>query len=195
MLHPESSSGIIGSMEQTIIIIVAVGCVLAIAAAFAAAYLYRVSRERRLRRGIAMLIMRQEAILAGSSSLLRLATHLAECTDRELSRFAAEPEGEDRRAFGDVAMRMRIVHDELASSEVPSTLEEITLDMEDIATAILDAALAAEAREGGDALEGVADMDLRGITERTSEMQDKLHHLAVEHKVEEGSVYGGGLYI
>jgi hypothetical protein len=182
-------------MEQTILLIVGIGCALAIAAAFAGAYIYRISRERRIRRGIGMLIARQEAILAGSSSLLRLATNLAECTDRDLARFAADPECEDRRAFGDVAMRMRIVHDELAASEVPAALEEITLDMEDASTAILEAAMAAEASEGGDALAGVADMDLRGITERTSEIQDKVHRLAVAHKVEEGSVYGGGLYI
>jgi hypothetical protein len=90
---------------------------------------------------------------------------------------------------------MRIVHDELAATEVPHTLEEITLDMEDTAKAIGDAAAAAEAGEGGDALEGVALLDLRGITERVSAMQDRLHALAEAHDVQDGSVYGGGLYI
>jgi hypothetical protein len=182
-------------MEQTILLIVGVGCALVIVAAFVGAYLYRVSRERRIRRAIGLLTVRQEAILAGCSSLRRLAEHLSECTDRDMERFASQPECEDRRAFGDVAMRMRIVHDELAATEVPHALEDVTLDMEDIASAIGDAAAAAEAREGGDALEGVARLDLRGITERVSAMQEQLHALAEEHDVEDGSVYGGGLYI
>ena len=133
--------------------------------------------------------------MAGASALRRLAEHLAECTDRELERFASQPECEDRRAFGDVAMRMKIVHDELAATEVPHALEEITLDMEDVATSIGEAASAAEGREDGDALGGVARLDLVGITEQVRVMEDKLHALAVAHHVDDSSVYGGGLYI
>jgi hypothetical protein len=182
-------------MEQTILIMVGIGGVLVIAAAFGGAYLYRVSRERRIRRTIGLLTSRMEAIVAGCSALRLLAEHLAECTDRELERFASQPECEDRRAFGDVAMQMKIVHDELAATEVPHSLEDVTLDMEDTAKAIGAAASAAEAREGGDSLEGVARLDLRGITKQVSAMQEKLHALAVAHDVEDISVYGGGLYI
>jgi hypothetical protein len=69
-------------MDQTLLIIIGVGCVVVIAAAFAGAYLYRVSGEQRIRRALGLLIVRKWAIVAGSLSLHGLAEQLAESSDQ-----------------------------------------------------------------------------------------------------------------
>ncbi len=169
--------------------------IVVIAGAFAGVLIYRVLHERRVKRAIVWLIGRKEALAAGAESLTRLAVRLSQESDAELARFAVEPDCEDRHAFGDVALRMRIVGEELDHAEIPGELFKVAVDMEVSSKTIQAAAEAAEARGGTDALAGVASLDLRGITELVSATSAELHELAVRHRVDDHSVYGGGLYI
>ncbi len=175
--------------------VIAVIVVAVIVVAFGGALLYRVLAERRLKRSVVWLIQRKEAIQAGSDSMRRLVTRMAEESDAQLARFAEDPECEDRRAFGDVALHMRIVDEELDHADVPAELFQVAVDMQLAARTIWASAEKAEARGGADALAGVASIDLRGITDHVGKMSAELHEFAARHHVDDHSVYGGGLYI
>lgn len=181
-------------MTTSTILIIA-GIALLVLAAFAAAYAYRVFRENRMRGAIVSLISKRESIMASALGVRRLAERLAACSDAELHRFASDPACEDRSAFSDIAMRMRITADEIQFLDAPKQLDSMRSQMETAARYVAYEASLASGDSGEDALVGAASMDLTTMAELVDQMADRLHRIAESFDVDDPSVYGGGLYI
>jgi len=178
------------------IILAGVAVLVAVAAAFAGAYLYRIWREQRVRRALMSVIRRDEAIKAAVNTLNRLLERLASASDEELLRFASDPEDEDRVAFGEVANSMRIVVDELERTEAPKSVESIVLEMEGVAGRIAAAAGSADGvGDDRDVLAAAGSIDLVALGDLVRQMDVGVHELASQHGISDSSVYGGGLYI
>jgi hypothetical protein len=181
-------------MTTSTILIIA-GIALLVLAAFAAAYAYRVLRENRMRNAIVTLISKKESIVASSLAVGRLAKALAASSDADLHRFATDPVCEERHAFADISMRMRITADEIEFLDAPKGLDSIRSQMETAARYVAYEASLASGAGGEDALEGAASMDLTTMADLVAQMSDRLHRIAESFDVDDPSVYGGGLYI
>jgi hypothetical protein len=181
-------------MTTSTILIVA-GIALLVLAAFAAAYAYRVFTENRMRRDIVTLISKRESIVASAGAVRRLAERLAACSDADLHRFASDPVCEERHAFADVAMRMRITADEIGLMDADKSLDSMRSQMETAARYVAYEASLASGAGGEDALAGAASMDLMTMADLIDQMSDRLHRIAESFEVDDPSVYGGGLYI
>jgi hypothetical protein len=176
-------------------ILVLAGIALLVLAAFAAAYAYRVFRETRMRNAIVALISKKESIAASAVAVGRLAKRLADSSDADLHRFATDPVCEERHAFADIAVRMRITADEIQFLDAPKDLDSMRSQMETAARYVAYEATLASGAGGEDALAGAASMDLATMAELVSQMSDRLHRIAESFDVDDPSVYGGGLYI
>ena len=170
--------------------LVAVGAIV-----FGVVLLIRSLKASGTRRTVVTFIGRKEAILASYKALWNVVQRLAQASDEELSRFNEDPADEERRTFEEVASRMRIVEDELKSTEVPPGLETAAMTMEDAARLIFEAAGSVDGAGESDALTAAGEIDFQVIADAVARMETELHDTAARYHVDESSLYGGGLYI
>jgi hypothetical protein len=179
-----------------IVIVVALGLVAVAAIVFGIVLLVRSLRQTGTRRTVISLIGRKEAILVSYKALWNVVQRLAEASDEELALFNEDPADEERRAFEEVASRMRITDDELKSTEVPRPLETVAMTMEDAARLIFEAASSVDGAGESDALTAAGEIDFQTIADAIGRMETELHEAAERYHVDDSSVmYGGGLYI
>lgn len=159
-------------------------------------FLFRYARYSVARRLVSSMVPKQEALEAARRGLEAVMKHLVEESDENLLEFAADPASVDRVALVEVEQRMRLLRDELDHMPLPE-------DVIPLATALADAAhvIAGEAgriREDTDpdtALAELAEIDLARLTEQVGEAALVLKSMCEEYRIEDPTVYGGGLYI
>ena len=178
------------------IAVVAILAIVAVAAiVFGVVLLVRSVRVLGTRKTVVTLIGRKEAILAGYRALYNVVQRLAQSSDEELTHFNDDPNDEERRAFEEVASQMRILEDELKSTEVSRSLETVAMSMEDAARLIFEAAGSVDGAGETDALTAAGEIDFGVIAAAIERMESELREAADRNHVDERSVYGGGLYI
>ena len=182
-------------MNLGIIVVTAVAVLALAALAFGVVLLYRSLSARGTRHAIVGLIGRKEAIMSAHRALWNAVERLAEADDAALYRFSTDPEDEERLAFAEIASQMRITEDELKNTDVSRSLEGVVMTMEDAARLIFEAAGTVDGAGESDALVAASEIDFARIAAAVARMEESLHEAADRNRVDDRSVYGGGLYI
>jgi flagellar basal body-associated protein FliL len=179
--------------REVLYIIIGVAAVLLVAGiVFASIVLWR----RQVRRSLIALTGRREAVAAAYKALESVFTALAEGDTDSITAFAIDSTSVHRKALEELHHRMRIQSEELADIALPKRLWQ--------AADLLGTAagkLAVETGRVGEAgppekvLEVLGKIDVAGISAALRPANEAVDALLEELKVEDPSVYGGGLYI
>lgn len=170
--------------------------VLVVGAGVGAAFLGRVLYSRQVHRSLIALLGRREAIVAAARGIERVIEHLLSADDATLTAFAADPASEDRRAIGDIAIRMRLAADDLRQMALPKRLWSLAEDMERASAEIAkQAGAVGEADTPDAALDALAAIHMQEIRDDIAVVNARLEPLLDAFRVNDPAVYGGGLYI
>lgn len=152
--------------------------------------------RRHERRYVMRLVADREAVRAGMRTLTEVVGKLAESSDAELLTFASDVQQLDRKALAEVHHQQEIIRDQLDSAALPKRLWD--------AADRLGAAAAAVAREAGrvgeqagvdEAFEGLGATDLASAKTAVEAADAAVHAVCEAFGVDDGALYGGGLYI
>lgn len=149
------------------------------------------------RRYLLRLISRREAVYAVRQALEDTLSHLAEGSDEQLERFAADPDSLDRRALHEVWLRARILSDELDTMPLPRRLIPAARRLADAAYEVShESGKVHDEDRDGLALDGLSSIDLSKIAAVFEAARVEVISVCQLCSVEEdASVYGGGLYL
>ncbi len=151
--------------------------------------------RRTVRRYLIGLIGRREAVLAGLAALEKGVADLAAMDDGAMIAFALDENAEERRALDEVAHRMHIAAEELATMALPEVLIDAANDLSDAAELLWEQAEAIAHGNGVAVLDAIAAIDLESVTRFLVSADRRIAALCERYKVDDPSVYGGGLYI
>ena len=171
---------------------VAGALLLATVAYFAVRFVYaRLSRRHLIR-----IVGRREGVLASRRTLEAVLRHLADEDDEKREIFASHPEDEDRKALSEVSRRMEIATEELDTMPLPRSLWPAAAALADAAYVIgEEAGRVGESDDPGRVFAALDDIDVDRVV-GVFEYADNLVRAASErYRLDEASVYGGGLYI
>jgi hypothetical protein len=151
---------------------------------------------RQVRRSLVRLIGTREAARAAYRGVEQVLEHLLSADDEALEVFAADPASEDRRALEELSARMRITADELKVLALPKRLwpaaEALELAARELSS---QAGAVGEASVPDAVLDRLADIRVQEIKTRLASADEALETMLETFKVNDPSVYGGGLYI
>lgn len=161
-----------------------------------AAWTSRLLWRRQARESVVTLLRRRVAIGAAFMAIELVAQRLAGIDDEAFERFMNDPGTDERRALTEVATRMRIERDELASMPLSRRLVPA-------AEALAVAAEAVSAQWSGvgehssprDTLGALERLDLTTAATALDTADAELRGLCESFGCEEVTVHGGGLYI
>jgi len=182
-------------MDPGLVAVIIIAVVAVAAIAFGVVLLFRTLRGDSVRKSIVSLIGRKEAIRSAYDALYGAVERLANSDDAELARFNEDPEDEERKTFREVEAQMLIAEDELKNTDVPRSLEGITVMMEDTVRLVHEAAGSVDGAGETEPLAAAGEIDFSYIGSAVEHMEKELQETAERNHVEDRSVYGGGLYI
>lgn len=174
-------------------IAVGVGAFLALAALGVGGYFaWRAYTKRILLR----LVGRTEAVESTATALVDVLTRLAEAEDSELTDFANDPESGERRALHEVALKARMLTDEVDAMPLPRPLLQLAESLADTAYVVgVEASRVTADRRGHEALEELAGIDLESVRAYIKQTRYRLNELCGHYGLVDTAVYGGGLYL
>jgi hypothetical protein len=152
--------------------------------------------RRQVRRSLIGLVGRREAIRAAYRGLEAVFTSLAEEPAEELIAFAEKPDNVRRNALEELRGRMAVQVDELENVALPKTAwHGADLLMAAAARLRDEIATISDAPTPDAVLQAVADIDVSSMRSAIADAGVELDRLLHAAKIEDPSVYGGGLYI
>jgi hypothetical protein len=151
--------------------------------------------RRTVRRYIATLIGKRAGVGAALKTVEQLVASLAQASDEELVDFAVDASSEERKMMEEVAEQMAIVADELATMPLPKHLWDAANALADAATALSRQTGALSGKEGIEALDALAGVDLVKVRSHFDAGVAYLVEQSERYDVDATAVYGGGLYI
>jgi hypothetical protein len=142
------------------------------------------------------LVSRQEAVGAAGRSLEGALDRLASADDDVLQSFADDPESVERRVISETAERAHALSDELDRMPMPRKLAPAAAALADAAYVVgEEAGRVGDDTVGDDALTELGSVDLGRVSTAFSEARPILGQACEECRLEDQSVYGGGLYL
>lgn len=178
--------------QVLLIVLIVIAALVALAGLGAGAYF---GWRRMVKRHLVQLIGKREGVRAGLASIERVVAGLAQSSDGELVAIALDPDAEERRALAEIASRMRIAAEDLATMALPKQLIDAANDMSDAAELLWEQSEAVVAADGVGVLDALAAIDLAPVRRFLSDADAGIAALQAEFHVDEQVVYGGGLYI
>lgn len=148
-----------------------------------------------VRRHIVMLIGKRGSIDAALRTVEGLIESLAHLSDGEMVAFALDTSAEERKTLEEVAQQMGIVGDEFATMPLPKALWDAANELADAAGELQRQTGALTGKEGIEALDALAAVDLAKVRTHREAGVELLGELAERYEVDDAAVYGGGLYI
>ena len=180
-------------MSQSLMIAIIIGVALIAIASLVVGglFLWRMT----VRRYVVTLIGKRAGIEAAYRTIETLVTSLAAATDGELVAFALDSTAEQRKTLEEVAEQMAILGDELATMPLPKHLRDSADVLADAADELTRQAGALTGKEGIEALDALAAVDVARVRQYVDTGIAALSELAERYDVDDTAVYGGGLYI
>jgi len=173
-------------------IIAAVGVLLIAGIVIGAILVWR----RQVRTALIGLVGRREAIRAAYRALESVFAALAEDTAEEVTEFATNPGSVQRKALEELISRMAMQAEELQNVALPKKAWGCADLLMAAAVKLRDEVSAIHRAPTPDAvLAGVGRIDVAGIRAAIAAAGAELDRLLHENRIEDPSVYGGGLYI
>jgi hypothetical protein len=174
-------------------IAIGAGGVLVMAAVVVAGVLGYRAAERRY---VLRLIRSRESIEAAHQALADVLGRLAEGTEQELRVFADDADSIERRALQEIALRARLLADELDFTALPSGLIPAAEALADVAYLIgREAGRVSDEATGDTALEALGSIDLDAIEKYHLAALVAVQRVCEVCGIEDSEVYGGGLYL
>jgi len=180
-------------VSQTVVIVLIVIAALAAVAGLALGsfFLWR----RTVRRYVVVLISNRERVSSSLNIVEKLVSDLASASDGDLVAFALDTTSDERKTLGDIAERMAFLTEELATMPLPKHLWDAANALSDAAALLGTQTSAFAGKEGSEALDALANIDLAKVIEIVEGADVELGELAERYGVDDTAVYGGGLYI
>lgn len=174
-------------------IAIGAGIVVVLAGATIAGVLaYRHAEERYVLR----LVRSREGLDSVRQALGDSLGRLAEGSEAELRAFASEPDSAERRALHEVALRARLLADELDVMSLPSSLISAAEALADAAHLIaVESSRVSDASRGEEALEQLGDIDLDAVETYYRAAIAAVRQVCEACGIDDSAVYGGGLYL
>ncbi len=174
-------------------ILIGAGGVLLLGAIGVAAYFGWKAAERRY---LLRIVSRREGVDVARQALEDTVVRLAEGSDESLHHFAEDPDGVERRTLHEVALRARILTDELDTMALPKKLVPAAAYLGDAAWVIAREASKVDDDLTGDAaFEALGSIDLGQIASVHEAAVREVERVCEDLGLEEVAVYGGGLYL
>ncbi len=180
-------------MSQTLaIVLIVTVAVLAVAGvAIGSLFLWR----RTVRHYVVVLISNRERVGASLKTVEQLVATLADASDGDLVAFALDTTSEERRTLEEIAERMTFLTEELATMPLPKRLWDAANQLSDAAGLLGVQTGALAGKEGIEALDALAGVDLAKVIGHVEAADAHLSALGERYGVADTAVYGGGLYI
>jgi hypothetical protein len=173
-------------------IIAAAGVLLIAGIVIGAVLLWR----RQVRNSLIGLVSRREAIRAAYRALESVFATLAEDSADEVVEFATSPASVQRKALEELVGRMGMQTDELQNVALPKKFWHCADLLMAASVKLRDEVSAIHRAPTPDAvLAGVGRIDVAGIRAAIAAGGEELDRLLHDNRIEDPSVYGGGLYI
>jgi hypothetical protein len=173
-------------------IIAAVGVLLVAGIVIGALLMWR----RQVRAALIGLVSRREAIRAAYRALESVFAALAEAPPGEVSEFATNAASLQRKSLEELVGRMTIQTEELQNVALPKKFWNCADLLMAASSRLRDEVSAIHRAPTSDAvLAGVGRIDVAGIRSAIAAAGEELDRLLHENRIEDPSVYGGGLYI
>lgn len=148
------------------------------------------------RRYVVGLIGDREAITATGLSLEDVVTRMCEADDDAWHSFANDPDSVERHVLAETAARARLVGDELDTHPMPKSLIPVAEALGDAAYVVgQEAGKVQEDMRGDEAIDALASVDLERVRHVFEAARAELTAACEACRVEDESVYGGGLYL
>jgi len=180
-------------VSQTVVIVLIVAAALVAVAALGVGsfFLWR----RTVRHYVVVLISNRERVGSSLNIVEKLVTELAGASDGDLVAFALDTTSDERKTLGDIADRMAFLTEELATMPLPKRLWDAANELSDAAGLLGAQTSAFAGKEGSEALDALAGIDLAKVIGLVETADEDLGVLAERYGVADTAVYGGGLYI
>jgi hypothetical protein len=173
-------------------IIAAVGVLLIAGIVIGALLLWR----RQVRAALIGLVSRREAIRAAYRALESVFAALAEDSPAEITEFAMNAASVQRKSLEELVGRMSMQSEELQNVALPKRFWHCADLLMAASSKLRDEVSAIHRAPTPDAvLAGVGRIDVSGVRSAIAAAGEELDRLLHENRVEDPSVYGGGLYI
>lgn len=156
--------------------------------------LSRIAWRRQVRRYLVGLIGRREAVGAALNSIDASLRALALLKVEDIIAFS-QSDSEERRAFAEIASRMRMQGAEIAELPLPKSLWRLADALGASATGLSEQAGGVGDSEGDVALDALIAMNLVAVRSALAEADGFIADLSAVYDLSDPSVYGGGLYI
>lgn len=180
-------------MSQALaIVLIVIAALVGIAAIGAGAF---VLWRRTVRRYVVVLVSNRERVRASLSIVEVLVATLASGSDGDLVAFALDASSDERRTLEEIAARMEFLTGELATMPLPKHLWDSANELADAAELLGAQTRAFVGKEGSDALDALAGIDLASVIGHIDAADALLAELVERYGVDDTAVYGGGLYI
>ena len=152
---------------------------------------------RQLQRSYLLrLVSRQEAVGAAGRSLEGALERLAEADEEALEEFAGDPESVERRVLAETSERAFALADELDTMPMPRKLVPAASALADAAYVVgEEAGRVGDDTVGDDTLAELESVELEHVSKAFEEARPVLGQACEECRLEDQSVYGGGLYL
>jgi hypothetical protein len=152
--------------------------------------------RRQVRRSLVGLVVRREAIRAAYRALESVFAALAAANSGEIAEFAVNRASVQRKSLEELQGRMAIQADELANIALPKRFWHAADLLMAASTKLRDEVARINQGPTPEAvLDGVGTIDVAGLRAAIATAGEELERLLHENRVEDPSVYGGGLYI
>jgi hypothetical protein len=178
--------------QTVVIVLIVVAALLAVAGvAVGSFFLWR----RTVRRYVVVLISKRERVSAALAIVAQLVPALARATDGDLVAFALDTTSDERKTLEELAERMGFLTEELATMPLPKHLWDAANELSDAAGLLGAQTGALGGKEGTEALDALAGIDLAKVIGHMDTANTQLGDMAERYGVDDTAVYGGGLYI
>jgi hypothetical protein len=178
--------------QTVVIVLIVVAAVAAVAGlVIGSLFLWR----RTVRRYVVVLISNRERVSAALAIVEQLVTVLAGASDGDLVAFALDTTSDERKTLEEIAERMGFLTEELATMPLPKHLWDAANELSDAAGLLGAQTGALAGKEGTEALDALAGIDLAKVIGHMEAANAQLGEMAERYGVADTAVYGGGLYI